>query len=540
MAPSYPSVHGTAATMSGDSDDARAPHVVLLSSPGMGHVVPVAELARKLHAKHGFSATVFAYASSDSAAQRDFLASLPPAFGSALLPAVPLDDLVAAGAAIETLLSVEAQRSVPALTALLADMGRTKNLVAFVADLFGADTLRAARAAGVPGYLFFPSNLLMLSLMLHLPRLDAETDGEFRDLPEPVSWLPGCVAVPGADILQPLQDRTSDAYRWMLHHGERYRDEDGILVNTFDAIEPGAAAVLGRHEAWRPPVYPVGPVIRRPDEGEDATGCMEWLDEQPNRSVLFISFGSGGALPAAQMGELARGLELSGQRFLWVVRSPTDSAADPGANYYDGAKSKDYPLQFLPFGFLERTKEAGLVVPSWAPQVRVLGHRATSAMVTHCGWNSVLESVMHGVPLIAWPIYAEQRQNAVMLHQETKIALRPKVRGANGLVLGEDIAQVVVNDMMNGKEGEAARNKSLELQEAATSGLAPSGISHESLLEVVMKCEGEHMLKFALESCVTSSNLAVVKWSMSKFALIMTRHLYKYLPNRSLDTFLFG
>jgi hydroquinone glucosyltransferase len=186
------------------------------------------------------------------------------------------------------------------------------------------------------------------------------------------------------------------------------------------------------------------------------------------------------------MDELARGLELSGQRFLWVVRSPTDRGDDPGANYYDGSKSKDYPLQFLPLGFLERTKEVGLVVPSWAPQVRVLGHRATSAMVTHCGWNSVLESVMHGVPLIAWPLYAEQRQNAVMLSEEIKVAMRPKSGGAQGLILGEDIAEVV-NDMMNGKDGEAARKKVVELQVAARSGLAPSGISHDSLLEVVRK-----------------------------------------------------
>ncbi|CAM0946933.1 unnamed protein product [Alopecurus aequalis] len=479
MAPSFPSVHGTAATA---SDDA---HVVLLSSPGIGHLVPVAELARRLHAEHGFTATVLTYASSDSAAQRCVLGSLPPAVGSASLPAVLLDDLISAGAAIETLLSVEAQRALPALTALLADIGKDKNLVAFVADLFGADTLPAARAAGVPGYLFFPSNLLMLSVMLHLPRLDAELDGEFRDLPEPVR-LPGCVAVPGADVLQPLQDRKSDAYRWMLHHGERYRDADGILVNTFDAIEPGAAAVLRQQEPWRPLVYPVGPVIRRAEVGDDATGCIEWLDAQPDRSVLFVSFGSGGALPAAQMNELARGLELSGQRFLWVVRSPTDSGADPGANYYDGSKSKDYPLQFLPSGFLERTKEIGLVVPSWAPQVRVLGHRATRAMVTHCGWNSVLESVMNGVPMIAWPLYAEQRENAVMLHEESKVALRPKARGAHGLIHGEDIAEVV-NDTMNGKEGQAALKKVTELQETAMSGLAPSGISRETLAKVVTK-----------------------------------------------------
>ena len=162
------------------------PHVMLLSSPGMGHVAPLAEVARRLHDAHGFTATVLTYASSDSAAQRAFLASLPPAVGAASLPAVPLGDLPA-GAAIETLLSVEARRSILALTAVLSGLKSTTNLVAFVADLFGADTLRAARDAGVPGYLFFPSNLLMLSLMLHLLRLDADVVAvEFRDLPEPV------------------------------------------------------------------------------------------------------------------------------------------------------------------------------------------------------------------------------------------------------------------------------------------------------------------------------------------------------------------
>ncbi|CAD6251907.1 unnamed protein product [Miscanthus lutarioriparius] len=118
------------------------------------------------------------------------------AVGDASLPPIPLDDLPA-GSAIEMLLSVEAQRSVPALMAVLTDLrSRTgNNLVAFVADLFGADTLRAACDAGVPGYLFFPSNLLMLSLMLHLPRLDAEltsTIGEFATCRSPSGSPAAC------------------------------------------------------------------------------------------------------------------------------------------------------------------------------------------------------------------------------------------------------------------------------------------------------------------------------------------------------------
>ncbi|KAL6888516.1 hypothetical protein ACP4OV_009542 [Aristida adscensionis] len=467
------------------------PHVVLLSSPGIGHVAPLAELARRLHAAHGFTATLLTFASSDSAAQRALLASLPPAVGAAQLPAVPLGDLPA-GAAVETLLSVEAQRSVPAIAAVLSGLrSSATNLVAYVADLFGADTLPAARDAGVPGYLFFPSNLLMLSLMLHLPRLDAGiVAGEFRDLPGPVR-LPGCVPVPGADVLQPLQDRASDAYRWMVHHGERYRDAAGILVNTFDAAEPGAAAVLRRPEPWRPPVFPVGPVIRPAEDGAggDGTGCIEWLDAQPDRSVLFVSFGSGGALSVAQTDELAHGLELSGERFLWVVRCPTDGGANPGEKYYDGSQSKSDPLSFLPPGYVERVKGVGHVVPAWAPQIQMLAHRATGAFLTHCGWNSVLESMRHGVPMIAWPLYAEQRQNAVMLCEETKVALRPRVHGSDGFILAEDIADVV-KEIVHGEKGQTARTKVMELQEAARVGLQPGGMSHETLTEIVTKWKG--------------------------------------------------
>lgn len=93
---------------------------------------------------------------------------------------------------------------------------------------------------------------------------------------------------------------------------------------------------------------------------------------------------------------------------------------------------------------------------------------------------------MHGVPMIAWPLYAEQRENAVMLHEETKVALRPKVRGADGMILGEDITKVV-NDIMNSEEGDAMRTKVAELQKAARSGLAASGMSHKTLTEVVRK-----------------------------------------------------
>ncbi|GJN18986.1 hypothetical protein PR202_gb06211 [Eleusine coracana subsp. coracana] len=211
-----------------------------------------------------------------------------------------------------------------------------------------AGAIQAARDAGhVPGFLFFPSNLLLLSLMLHLPRLHASLlpagVDEFRDLPDPVvKQAPGCVPVHGADLLQILQDRTSDAYRWMLHHGEKYRATRRAYSSTRST--PSSPA------PWMP---------------YDATGCVAWLDAQPDGSVLFVSLGSGGAIPVAQTRELARGLEASGHRFLWVVRSPPTPSVDdqvnnsnPGESYYDGGGSRnDDPLRILPPGFIDRNKE---------------------------------------------------------------------------------------------------------------------------------------------------------------------------------------
>ncbi|KAM3345744.1 hypothetical protein ACQJBY_020325 [Aegilops geniculata] len=477
-------VRGGAAEAKEEAD--RPPHVAMLVTPGMGHLIPLAELAKRLAARHGATATLITFASTASATQRAFLASLPPAVASLSLPPVDLSDLPSS-AAIETLMSEECARAVPALTGILSGLKDTTRLVAFVADLFGADSFDAAAAAGVARRcLFFPTNLHVLTLILHLPELDASLPGEFRDLAEPVR-LPGCVPIPGPDILSPLQDKSNPCYRWMVHHGRRYRDAEAILVNSFDAVEPDAARALRAPEPGRPPVYNIGPLIKTDaaDVDTDAPreACLDWLDRQPPRSVIFVSFGSGGSLPAEQMRELALGLEQSGQRFLWVVRSPSDEGA-VNANYYD-AESKRDPLPYLPQGFVERTKEVGLLVPSWAPQIKVLAHEATGGFLVHCGWNSVLESLVHGVPMVAWPLFAEQRQNAVMLSEGVGAAIRvPDTKRR------EEIAAAVREVMAGQGKGAEVRAKVAELQKAAAEGLREGGAATTALDEVVRKWTG--------------------------------------------------
>ncbi|OEL24252.1 UDP-glycosyltransferase 72B1 [Dichanthelium oligosanthes] len=219
--------------------------------------------------------------------------------------------------------------------------------------------------------------------------------------------------------------------------------------------------------AHRCTVYNIGPLILTKSKAittpasSSRAACPEWLDRQPARSVIFVSFGSGGALPTEQMHELAHGLELSGQRFLWVVRSPSDEGA-VSDSYYDAESKKKDPFVFLPEGFVERTKDVGFLVSSWAPQIEVLTHEATGGFLTHCGWNSNLESLLHGVPTVAWPLYAEQRQDAVMLAEGLGAAIRvPELKRK------EKILSVVKELMMAGEgKGAAVRVMVAELQKA--------------------------------------------------------------------------
>lgn len=306
---------------------------------------------------------------------------------------------------------------------------------------------------------------------------------------EPVK-IPGCVPVHGKDLLDPLQDRKDEVYKWMLHHTRKYRLADGIIENSFEALECGAIKVLTEPKPGKPPVYAIGPIVQTgsPDGVDcdelESADMMKWLDEQPNGSVLFVNFGSGGSLSSEQQNELALGLEMSGQRFLWVVRNPNDSLAN--ATYFSVDEGQKDALAFLPEGFLERTKGRGLAVPKWAPQMRVLSHSAVGGFLSHCGWNSTLESVVNGVPFICWPLYAEQKMNAVMLSEDLRVGLRPVAYDEGGIYRRGEIARAA-KGLMEGEEGKRIRNRMKELKDAARVALSEDGSSTKALKEISMK-----------------------------------------------------
>ena len=209
--------------------------------------------------------------------------------------------------------------------------------------------------------------------------------------------------------------------------------------------------------------------------------AVEWLDAQPDRSVVFLCFGSMGTLSAEQLKEMAVGLERSGQRFLWSVRNPAGS--NNPKKYLEVRPEPDLDA-LLPQGFLERTKGRGLVVKSWAPQADVLRHRATGAFVTHCGWNSVLEAVAAGVPMLCLPLEAEQKMNKVCMTEDMGVAVELEGYMA-GFVKAEEV-EAKVRLVIEGGDGRQLRARAAARREEAEAALGEGGSSRASFAQFLL------------------------------------------------------
>ncbi|XP_023540105.1 hydroquinone glucosyltransferase-like [Cucurbita pepo subsp. pepo] len=459
------------------------PHLVIVPSPGVGHLIPLVEFAKRLVSLHNFSITIAIPSNiPPTKPQRAVLTNLPSTIQPLFLPPISFNDLPE-NPKIETIIILSVTRSVPFLRDLFKSLIGKTHLAGLIVDHFSTDAFDAAIEFNVPCYLFFPPSAMNLSFALQMPSLDQIITGEYRDHPELIQ-IPGCIPIHGKELQEPTQDRSDDAYKLLLHNCKRYRMADAIFLNSFPELEPEAIKALLEEEPGKPPVYPIGPLVRKGcSENEERADCLKWLDEQPKESVLFVSFGSRGALWRDQITELALGLEMSGQRFIWVVRKPKDETAT--TTLFNDQNEKEVS-RFLPEGFMERTKNRGMVVPLWAPQVEVLRHESTGGFLSHCGWNSTLEAVVNGVPLIAWPAYAEQRMNAHMLTEDIKIALRPKKEEESGIVEKKEVAEVV-KSLMEGEEGKRVREKMKYLKNAAERALGEDGCSSKALSEIALK-----------------------------------------------------
>lgn len=304
----------------------------------------------------------------------------------------------------------------------------------------------------------------------------------FKDLRTYIE-APGTPPIYSLDMPMTMYDRNSNSYKNLIIVSENMAKSSGIFVNTFAELEPRVIKALADGECIpdgpTPPTYYVGPLIR--DNSDDNSGdkCLKWLSLQPSKSVVVLIFGSMGKFKKDQLEEMAKGLEKSGQRFLWVVRSPP-----PENEKGQESALKEPDLDdLLPAGFLNRNKEKGLVVKNWAPQGEILRHKSVGGFVCHCGWNSILEAMRAGVPLVAWPLYAEQKMNRVYLVEGIKVALPLKMR-EDGFVTAEELAERL-SELMEEESGKKLREHVSAISESAAAAVTEGGSSRVAVVEFV-------------------------------------------------------
>lgn len=195
--------------------------------------------------------------------------------------------------------------------------------------------------------------------------------------------------------------------------------------------------------------------------------CMKWLQQRSPKSVIYISFGSMAKLEEKQMEELAITLKLTGKHFLWVVRSSEESK--------------------LPENFADEASGKGLIV-SWCPQLEVLAHEAMGCFVTHCGWNSTLEALSLGVPMVGVPWWSDQATNAKFVMDVWKIGVRA-YPDEEGIVGHEELVRCV-KYVMEGERSEEMRENARKWKELTKEVVDEGGTSDTNIQEFVSTLMG--------------------------------------------------
>ncbi|XP_061340016.1 UDP-glycosyltransferase 84B1-like [Gastrolobium bilobum] len=219
------------------------------------------------------------------------------------------------------------------------------------------------------------------------------------------------------------------------------------------------------------PILTIGPLVspfllgEKEGEGDGLSAnllkpeysCLEWLDNKPPNSVIYVAFGSLTELSQKQIGNIATALKNTNRAFLLVIRK----------------KDAEFPR-----GFLEETKGRGLVV-TWCPQEKVLMHPAVACFVSHCGWNSTLEAVTAGVPVIAHPGWSDQPVNARLVQDVFKTGVKMRF-GEDGIVSTEEV-QKCIKEVMEGPKAEEFKKRAMELKVAARKALQNGGSSERNI-----------------------------------------------------------
>ncbi|PSS23631.1 UDP-glycosyltransferase [Actinidia chinensis var. chinensis] len=291
------------------------------------------------------------------------------------------------------------------------------------------------------------------------------------------SQLPGILR-PVPESLRPVSDNLQKV-------GARVRavEEEayGMVVNSFEELEP---RYMNGFRKINERLWCIGPLslsnkdnLDKAERGNkasiDENQCLKWLDTQESGTVIYACLGTLSRLTLTQLVELGSALELSKHPFVWVIEG--------------GDKAEKLDKWMEEDGFEKRTKERGLIIQGWAPQVLVLDHPAVGAFLTHCGWNSTLEGVCAGLPMITWPLFAEQFFNEKLVVKVLETGVSVGAQAVVNLFEEDNFAVLIkreaikkaVDEVLDaGIKGEERRKRARELGERAKRAVEKGGSSY--------------------------------------------------------------
>ncbi|ESQ37309.1 hypothetical protein EUTSA_v10002845mg [Eutrema salsugineum] len=257
-----------------------------------------------------------------------------------------------------------------------------------------------------------------------------------------------------------------EPYFELLREIIKKRTASAVIINTTSCLENSSLSWLQQELGI--PVYPLGPLhilssVKSSLLKEDKN-CIEWLNKQKPKSVIYVSFGSLALMETKDVLEMVCGLFNSNQPFLLVIR--------PGS-----ILGSEW-IESLPEEVSKMVSKRGYIV-KWAPQIEVLGHPALGGFWSHCGWNSTLESIVEGVPMICMPFIGEQKLNAKYIESVWRVGIKLEGEMERGGV------ERAVKRLIVDEESEGLRERAHVLREKLKASVRSGGSSYNALDELV-------------------------------------------------------
>ncbi|CAH8327709.1 unnamed protein product [Eruca vesicaria subsp. sativa] len=329
-----------------------------------------------------------------------------------------------------------------------------------VSDVFLWWTLDSAAKFEIPRFAFSGMNSYSLAICSSVSVHQLFTKpGNVKSDTEPVTvpdfpWIQvkKCDLVPVC--FEP--DQSGPEFELLVDQLVSTEKSRGVIVNSFYELESKFVDYRVGFEG-EPKPWCVGPLcLVNPLKPEsDKPSWIAWLDRKREEScpVLYVAFGTQAEISTEQLKEIALGLEDSKVSFLWVTRMDVEEMTGE-------------------LGFKKRVKEHGMIVNDWVDQWEILSHGSVKGFLSHCGWNSAQESICAGVPVLAWPMMAEQPLNAQLVVEELKIGVRIQTDDGTlkGFVSREEVSRKV-EELMEGETGKTMRKNVKEYAEMARKAL---------------------------------------------------------------------